>query len=85
MGYRRRVHDAKRAYKRRKKTIKIEEYSSVNCQCLKKVPYHSEKKVISKIKEIAEEGRLNLRYYLCPFCECYHISHKAIGNQKFIS
>jgi hypothetical protein len=85
MGYRRKVREANKAKQRRKNQVRKELYNSFNRQCLKKLSYHSEKKVISKIGEAAAEGRTNLRYYLCPFCEFWHISHKAMEGQKFIS
>lgn len=86
MGYRRKILEARRINRDRKKYIpKDIDYVSANRQCLRKTAYSSERKVIEKINEIAEEGRRCLRYYQCPFCELWHISHKALEGQKFIS
>lgn len=85
MGYRRKLLETKKLSKSRIKHIEITDYRSVNRQCLKKNAYGSEKIVTAKITEIAEEGRTGLRYYLCPLCDFYHISHKAYEGQEFVS
>ena len=85
MGYRRKILEARKKSRDRKKHIKDVDYIAANRQCLKKIAYPSEKKVTEKINEIAEEGRRSLRYYQCPFCDLWHISHHALEGQKFIS
>lgn len=85
MGYRRKVLEGRRIEKRRKFLIKTEDYRAASRQCLKKSAYPSEKKIIAKINEIAEMGRRSLRYYQCPFCNLWHISHKIKDGQKFVS
>lgn len=86
MSYRRKILEAKKINRNRRKFIPPDiGYSSVNRQCLKKMGYASERQVLAKINAIAEEGRRRLRYYECPLCELYHISHKAMGNQVFVS
>lgn len=85
MGYRRKIFDAKKRSRSRKKYIKREEYAAANRQCLHKVAYSSERKIIEKINLIAEQGRRGLRYYQCPFCDLFHISSHKIRDQEFIS
>lgn len=86
MSYRRKILEARKIGKHREKYIpKDVNYLVAKRQCLKKVAYHSEKNVLTKINEIAEAGRRGLRYYKCPFCELYHISHKALAHQKYVS
>ena len=86
MGYRRKILEARRRSRNRKRYLDKEiDYSTAHRQCLKKIAYHSERKVIEKINEIAEEGRRSLRYYQCPICDLFHISHKALEWQKFVS
>lgn len=86
MGYKRKILEARRVSKKRKKnTYKDVQYAAVARQCLNKTVYSTEKKVIEKISDIAEEGRRNLRYYQCPFCDFWHITHKKFGNQEFVS
>lgn len=86
MGYRRKILEARKKSRDRKKHLaKDVDYVAVSRQCLKKLAYPTEKKVIDKINEIAEEGRKSLRYYQCPFCELWHISHKKLEHQQFIS
>jgi hypothetical protein len=78
--------EAKKRQEIAKKNFKDEvNFGSANSQCFKKSAYPTERRVIAKINSIAEEGRRGLRYYLCPLCRCYHISHKKIASQKFIS
>lgn len=85
MGYRRKLLAARVMRKRRKKLVTNEDYVAVKRQCLNKIPYPSEKAVLVKINEIADEGRGGLRYYECPYCLLYHISHKAYEGQHFVS
>lgn len=86
MGYRRKILEARKRSRNRKKHLaKDVDYIAVTRQCLKKLAYPTEKKVIAKINEIAEEGRKSLRYYQCPFCELWHISSHKIKDQEFIS
>lgn len=86
MGYKRKILEAKRVSRKRKKnTYKDVLYTAVARQCLNKTVYSTEKKIIDKISEIAAEGRTSLRYYMCPFCKFWHITHKKFGNQEFVS
>jgi hypothetical protein len=86
MGYRRKILEARKIGRSREKYIPKEvHYVVAKRQCLKKMAYPSEKVVLLKISEIANAGRCSLRYYQCPFCELYHISHKATAGQKFVS
>jgi hypothetical protein len=85
MGYKRKLTEARKRRKSWKKRVKDANFSQANRQCLKKVSYASEKIVIQKINDIAEEGRRHLRCYQCPFCELWHISSKARDGQEFIS
>lgn len=86
MGYRRKILEArKRGRDRKKHLAKDADYVAANRQCFKKVAYSTEKRVIKRINEIAEEGRRGLRYYTCPFCELWHISSHKIRDQEFIS
>lgn len=85
MSYRRKILEAKKIDRARKKNTKSENYVSANRQCLNKVAYATEKRALMKIGIIAEEGRKSLRYYQCPFCDLYHLSHKALPWQTFVS
>lgn len=85
MSYRRKILEGKKISRNRKKLLELEDYVAVKRQCLRKMAYPTEKGVLLKINRIADEGRNRLRYYQCPYCNLYHISHKALAGQKFVS
>jgi hypothetical protein len=86
MGYKRKILEARKISRKRKHfVIPTVRYSALRRQCLTKVAYPTEKAVIDKIGVIAEEGRRSLRYYMCPFCKLWHLTHKANDGQKFVS
>lgn len=78
MGYHRKMREA--VHKRKKRSIKrptTENAKSIYSQCTRKVAYVSLRQAERVGLTIMQERNQQVRIYLCPICEAYHLTKSA--------